>query len=382
MLKRQAEIDKLKLLISIFPVTAILGARQVGKSTLAHQIQADHYFDLENPVDLVKFDNPQFLINSLNGLIIIDEIQLKPELFPLLRYQCDNRHDQKFIVLGSASTSLIKGSSETLAGRIGYHFLGGFRLSEVEQDFRRLWMQGAFPRAFLLDEGESSIWRNNFITTFLERDIPQLGITIPSNTLRRFWTMLSHYHGQIINYSELSRSFGVSDMTIRRYLEILEGAFMIRILQPWHANLGKRLVKAPKLYFRDSGMLHTLLTINSFEQLVSNPKVGASWEGFCIENAIRTLNKRSEEVFFYSTHSGAEVDLFWQWGGKNYAIEVKFSDKPRISRSLTTSINDLQIDRAWIIYPGDTIIPINEKVSAIPVTSIESELKFLFDNGM
>jgi len=376
MLTRQAEIDKLKQLISIFPVTAILGARQVGKSTLANQLQADHYFDLENPVDLVKFDNPQFLLNSLKGLIIIDEIQLKPELFPLLRYQCDNRHDQKFILLGSASTNLIKGSSETLAGRIGYHFLGGFRLSEVEQNFRRLWMQGAFPRAFLLAEEESLIWRNNFITTFLERDIPQLGITIPSNTLRRFWTMLSHYHGQIINYSELSRSFGVSDMTIRRYLEILEGAFMIRMLQPWHANLGKRLVKAPKLYFRDSGLLHTLLTINSFEQLVSNPKVGASWEGFCIENAIRTLNKRSEEVFFYSTHSGAEVDLFWQWGGRNYAVEVKFSDKPRISRSLTTSINDLQIDKAWIIYPGDTVIPINEKVSAIPVTSIESELQF------
>jgi hypothetical protein len=374
MINRRAEIDRLNQLISVFPVTAILGARQVGKSTLARQIKANHYFDLENPVDLVKFDNPQFLFSTLKGLIVIDEIQLKPELFPLLRYQCDNHSDQKFLVLGSASTTLIKGSSETLAGRIGYHFLGGFRLNDVEQNYRRLWLQGAFPRAYLLSEAESSIWRTNFITTFLERDIPQLGISIPSNTLRRFWTMLSHYHGQILNYSELSRAFGVSDMTIRRYLEILEGAFMIRILQPWHANLGKRLVKAPKLYFRDSGLLHTLLTINSLDQLISNPKVGASWEGFCIENAITTLVKRSEEVYFYSTHSGAEVDLFWQSNGKNYAIEVKFSDTPRLSRSLTTSINDLNIERAWIIYPGDTIIPINDKVRAIPVSSLDTEL--------
>ena len=371
MIKRESELNKLKRLIEVFPITAILGARQVGKSTLARQLNADHYFDLENPVDLLKFENPQFLFRSLEGLIAIDEIQLKPELFPLLRFQCDNNPKQRFLILGSASPSLVKGASESLAGRIGFHFLGGFSLDEVDYSYTRLWLQGAFPRSYILAEGDSILWRENFISTFLERDIPMLGLSIPANTLRRFWTMISHYHGQVLNYSELSRSFGVSDMTVRRYLEILEGTFMIRLLQPWHSNVGKRIVKSPKLYFRDSGLLHSLLTIRDRNQLISHPKLGASWEGFCIENAIRALNKRNEEVFFYATHSGAEVDLFWQEGGKNYGIEVKFTDTPRITRSLTVSISDLKLEKVWIIYPGDDVINLSEKVQAIPLTKIE-----------
>lgn len=371
MVKRESELDRLKKLIEVFPITAILGARQVGKSTLARQVNTNHYFDLENPVDLLKFDNPQFLFKSLEGLIAIDEIQLKPELFPLLRYQSDNNPGQRFLILGSASPSLVKGASESLAGRIGFHFLGGFSLQEVKNNFAQLWLQGSFPRSYLLAENDSILWRDNFITTFLERDIPKLGLSIPANTLRRFWTMLSHYHGQVLNYSELSRSFGVSDMTVRRYLEILEGTFMVRLLQPWHSNVGKRIVKSPKLYFRDSGILHSLLTIRDRNQLISHPKLGASWEGFCIESAIRTLGKRNEEVFFYATHSGAEVDLFWQEGGKNYGIEVKFTDTPRITRSLTISIYDLKLEKVWIIYPGDEIINFSEKVQAIPITSIE-----------
>ncbi len=251
---------------------------------------------------------------------MIDEIQRKPELFSLLRYQSDNKPNQKYLILGSASPDLVKGSSETLAGRIGFHFLGGFSLSEVDYDVHNLWLKGGFPRAYLLDDENSRFWRSNFISTFLERDIPQLGINIPANTLRRFWTMLAHYHGQILNYSELARSFGVSDMTIRRYLEILEGTFMIRLLQPWFANVAKRLVKSPKIYFRDTGLFHSLLTINNHEQLITNPKLGASWEGFCIENAIRTLSKYAQQFYFYSTHSGAEIDLIWDWGGKKIWI--------------------------------------------------------------
>jgi uncharacterized protein len=373
MINRINEKRILQELIGIFPVTAILGARQVGKSTLAKQIEHDWYFDLENPSDLLQFDNPKFLLEPLKGLIVIDEIQRKPELFPLLRFLVDNNPGQKFLLLGSASPDLIKGSGETLAGRIGYHFLGGFTIEETGNDYQGLWLRGTLPKPYLLEESESFMWRDNFITTFLERDIPQLGINIPSNTLRRFWTMLAHYNGQLLNYSELARSFGISDMTIRRYLEILEGTFMIRLLTPWYSNLGKRLVKSPKLYFRDTGILHNLLTVSNQHELLSHPKLGASWEGFCIENAIRALNRSAKkDVWFYSTHSGSEVDLFWQKGGRNYAIEVKFSDTPRITRSLSTAIKDLDIDRAWIVYPGEKIIPLSETIDAIPVSKLDS----------
>ncbi len=372
MVERLNEERILLELIGIFPVTAILGARQVGKSTLAKQVEHDWYFDLENPTDLLQFENPKFLLEPLQGLIVIDEIQRKPDLFPLLRFLVDNNPGQRYLLLGSASPDLIKGSSETLAGRIGYHLLGGFTIEEAGNDFQGLWLRGALPKAYLLEESESFLWRDNYITTFLERDIPQLGINIASNTLRRFWTMLAHYHGQLLNYSELARSFGISDMTIRRYLEILEGTFMIRLITPWYANIGKRLVKSPKLYFRDTGILHNLLTVRNRNELISHPKMGASWEGFCIENAIRALNRSAnKDIWFYSTHTGSEVDLFWQRGGRNYAIEVKFSDTPRVTRSMNTAIKDLGIEKAWIVYPGDKVIRLSEIVDAIPVTELD-----------
>lgn len=374
MIQRPQEIETIRKLTDIFPVTAILGARQVGKSTLAKELNTDFYFDLENPIDLLKFENPQYLFNSVSGFVVIDEVQRKPELFPYLRFLCDNRHDLRFVLLGSASPDLMKNTSESLAGRIGYHFLGGFSLREVDFDYRKLWVQGSFPRAFLLDTELSNLWKENFIATFLERDVPQLGINIPSQTLRRFWTMLAHYHGQILNFSELSRSFGVSDMTIRRYIEILEGTFMVRLLQPWYENLGKRLVKSPKLYFRDTGILHSLLTIGDESQLLSHPKLGASWEGFCIENVIRLLVKKTGYFYFYSTHSGGEIDLLWDSGGKKYGLEVKFTDTPRISRSLTTSINDLGLTKAWIIYPGNETIDLSDIVTVLPVNKVDAIL--------
>lgn len=371
MLQREKDIESLYRMIKVFPVTAILGARQVGKSTLAKQLNPTHFFDLENPEDFLKFQNPQFFLNELSGLIAIDEVQRMPDLFPLLRFQSDTNVAQKFLLLGSASTSLMKNSSETLAGRIGYHYLGGFTLADIGTDFQSLWLKGGFPRSFLLEITESKLWRENFISTFLERDIPQLGINIASTTMRRFWTMLAHYHGQVLNYTELSRSFGVSDMTIRKYLEVLEGTFMVRLLQPWHANVSKRLVKAPKLYITDTGLLHTLLTIRDIEQLLSHPKLGASWEGFCIEQAVRILNKRNEEVFFYATHAGAEIDLFWQEGGKNFALEVKFTDTPSVTKSMRVAIADLQIAKTWIVYPGASVVRLAENIEAIPVTMLE-----------
>lgn len=262
LIEREHDRETLDRWINMFPVVAILGPRQCGKTTLARMLNADHYFDLENPRDAARLDQPQLALEDLKGLIVIDEIQRIPGLFPLMRYLVDQKKKRKFVILGSASRDLIRQSSESLAGRIAYHFLGGFRLQDVgRENMRNLWLRGGLPRSFLAKSYEEShLWRNQYITAFLERDVPQLGITIPARTLRRFWLMLSHYHGQIMNYSELGRSFGVSDMTVRNYCDILEGTFMVRILQPWYVNIGKRLVKRPKLYIRDSGIFHTLLS--------------------------------------------------------------------------------------------------------------------------
>ena len=344
MITRKIDKSILSEKIADFPVTAILGPRQSGKTTLAQEFTADYYLDLENPRDAAMLAEPQLALEPLSGLIVIDEIQRQPDLFPLLRYLVDIRKDQKYLILGSASRDLIKQSSESLAGRIAYHELGGFRLDDVGTDhWRKLWLRGGLPLSFTAKtDKQSQRWKEEYITTFLERDIPQLGITIPAATLRRFWIMLCHYHGQILNHSELARSFGISDMTVRRYLEILEGTFMIRLLHPWHVNIGKRLVKRPKLYIRDSGILHTLLSIQSEKDLASHNKLGASWEGFALETATRAIGKRNEELAFWATHSGAEVDLFWQEHGKNWAVEIKYRDAPRITPSMSNAVNDLQ----------------------------------------
>jgi hypothetical protein len=372
LIDRKTDRAILAKFISIFPVTAILGPRQCGKTTLVRTLAADHYFDLENPQDLARLEQPQLTLEDLTGLIVIDEIQRLPNLFPLLRYLVDQEKNRKFVILGSASRDLIRQSSESLAGRIAYFQLGGFRLSDLAPGaLKALWWRGGLPRSFLaVSDDESLLWRNQYVATFLERDIPQLGIAIPARMLRRFWTMLSHYHGQIMNYSELGRSFGISDMTVRKYCDILEGTFMVRILQPWSVNIGKRLVKRPKLYLRDSGLLHALLSMEKPEQLHVSPRLGASWEGFALDCVCRTLDKEEADLYFWHTHAGAELDLFWQAGERAWGVEFKYEDAPRLTRSMRTAVADLGLERLWVVYPGKAAYRLTEKVQVLPLADI------------
>ncbi len=372
LIDRKTDRANLAKLMSLFPVTAILGPRQCGKSTLGRSLKADAYFDLENPRDIARLEHPQLALEELTGLIVIDEIQRLPDLFPLLRYLVDQGRDRKFVILGSASRDLIRQSSESLAGRIAYCPLGGFRLSDVGlRALKALWWRGGLPLSFLAaSDGDNLLWRNQYIATFLERDIPQLGITIPARTLRRFWTMLSHYHGQILNYAELGRSFGVSDMTTRKYCDILEGTFMVRILQPWSANIGKRLVKRPKLYLRDSGLFHALQSLETPEQLHASPRLGASWEGFALETVCRILDREEGDLYFWHTHAGAELDLFWQAGGKSWGVEFKYEDAPRLTRSMKAALEDLGLERLWVVYPGKAAYRLSERVQVVPLADL------------
>ncbi|MCU0847776.1 MAG: ATP-binding protein [Spirochaetes bacterium] len=371
-IKRLVDLQELKRHIGVFPVTAILGARQCGKTTLARQIKYNHYFDLENPRDLAKFENPQLLLEGLSGTIIIDEIQRSPDLFPLIRYLVDTVKKQKYVILGSASRDLIQHGSETLAGRIGFLELSGFGIHDIgAMNFKTLWTRGGLPRSYLAgSDEESMLWRENYITTFLERDIPQLGITIPAHTLRRFWTMLGTYHGQLVNYSEIGRAFGISDMTVRNYIGILAGTFMVRVLSPWYSNIGKRLVKSPKVYIRDTGLLHALLSIQDMDQLLSHGRLGASWEGFALETVCRSIGKRNEEVYFFKTHAGSELDLFWQEGGKNWGVEFKYADAPGMTRSMKSVMDDLALERLWVVYPGKDRYALEERITVIPPADI------------
>ncbi|MBF0399006.1 MAG: ATP-binding protein [Desulfobacterales bacterium] len=369
---RTIDIKNILNRINLFSVTAILGPRQCGKTTIARNLKYDHYFDLENPRDAVRLEHPQLALEDLEGLIVIDEIQRFPDLFPLIRYIVDNNLKQKYLILGSASESLIKQSSESLAGRIAYYHLGGFRIHDVDKlNIKRLWLRGGFPASFTSDSDESSsFWKENFISTFLERDIPQLGIKIPGYTLGKFWSMLSHYHGQVLNYSELARSFGISDMTARRYIDILAGTFMIRLLHPWYVNTGKRLVKNPKILIKDSGIFHSLMRIETLEQLFSHNKIGASWESFGIECVCRSIDKPDQMFYFWSTHSGAELDLFWQHGGKNWGVEFKYADAPRLTKSMKISLTDLNLSYLWVIYPGKERYKLTNVIEVLPLADI------------
>jgi predicted AAA+ superfamily ATPase len=321
-------------------------------------------FDLENPRDLAKLENPLLALEQTKGLIVIDEIQRRPELFPVLRVLADNPNCQaKYLILGSASRDLIHQSSETLAGRIAYHELTPFSLQEVDH-MLTLWLRGGFPLSYLASsEEESYFWRQNYITTFLERDIPALGINIPAMTLRRFWTMLAHYHANIFNSSEIGRSMGLSHTTIRHYLDILVGTFMIRSLQPYEANLKKRQIKSPKIYFRDSGILHGLLDIPFHSALQNYPKLGASWEGFALEETIKALKAQPHECFFWGTHSGAELDLLIIHGGKRLGFEFKYSDAPRLTSSMKTAMELLNLDQLTVIYPGPDHYRLSENIN-------------------
>lgn len=358
------------------PITALLGPRQCGKTTLARMFAEGKnptVFDLESRADLNRLQNPQLMLGSLQGLVIIDAIQEMPELFRVLRVLVDRPENKaRFLVLGSASPDIIKNASESLAGRVEFVELTGFSLRETGI-FRSdlLWLRGGFPRSFLAASDEDSLaWREAFIQTFLARDIPQLGISIPPAAMRRFWTMIAHYHGQIWNASELGRSLGVSDKTVRSYLDILTGTFMVRQLHPWYENIGKRQVKAPKIYLKDSGMLHALLILPDLRTLHSHPRLGASWEGFAIEQVLETI--RPSQAYFWKTHSGAEVDLFFIYNGRRYGIECKFSEAPKTSRSMHQVIEGLDLNHLWVVYPGEHAYPISNRISVCPLKNIPS----------
>ncbi|MEM6878238.1 MAG: ATP-binding protein [Bacteroidota bacterium] len=361
---RPKDIESIKTLLELFPVVAILGPRQSGKTTLAKRFSPDHVFDLENPRDLIALEQPQLTLENLEGLIMIDEVQRNAALYPLLRYLVDENKNQQFLILGSASSNLRQQSGESLAGRIGYHYLTGFNLAEVgDQNLKSLWLRGGFPKSYLSDNDQKSlIWRTNFITTFLEKDLNILGINVPASTMYRFWLMVSHYHGQTVNYSEIGRSFGISDKTAKLYMSVLEDTFMLRLLMPWHANTGKRLVKKPKLYIRDSGIFHALQSIQDHNALFVSPKAGASWEGFALEELISILDKRDSEVFFYGAHSGVELDAYWEHGGKRFGAEFKYQDAPKATKSMYQAIDDLGLAKLTVIYPGKRNYSLNEKI--------------------
>ena len=374
MIPRPEPIHQIEASFKIHPVTALLGPRQCGKTTLAlHMAEQEPatVFDLENPVDIQRLAAPMQALKKLYGLVIIDEVQRKPELFELLRVLVDrSNRNARFLLLGSASPQLIKGVSESLAGRIGFVDLAGFQLWEVGvQNRDRLWTRGGLPRAFLADsESDSLQWREGFIRTFLERDIPQLGITIAAETLRRFWTMVAHYHGQVWNAAEFARSLGTAENTARRYLDILAGAYMVRILPPWFENLKKRQVKAPKIYIRDSGLSHSLLQISTLSGLQGHPKIGASWEGFALEHVIQAF--RTRDAYFWATHAGAELDLMVTIAGKRHGFEFKYADAPGRKRSMHIAIEDLGLEHLWVVYPGDQQYVLDDKIIAIPLEEI------------
>lgn len=378
MIDRAIDKREIKKLLSQFPVTALVGPRQCGKTTMARGFAADHYFDLENPRDLAALQNPQLALEDLAGLIVIDEVQRLPEIFPLLRYLVDNRPKQKYLILGSASGRLLRQSSESLAGRIAFYALGGLRLQDSgPEHFKKLWLRGGFPRSFTAkNEAQSRSWRDHYLTAFLERDLPQLGIAIPAPTLRRFLTMLSHYHGQVLNYSELASSFGISDMTARRHVEILESTFMVRLLEPWHVNIGKRLVKRPKIYLSDSGLFHSLLGVREHAELLAHPKIGSSWEGFAQECVLRSIGKGIREIFFWATYSGADLDMFWQQAGKNWGVEFKHNDAPGLSTSMKIACRDLALEHLWVVYPGSKSYNLTKQISVLPIREIAFPWKY------
>ncbi|MFL6194350.1 MAG: ATP-binding protein [Thermoanaerobaculia bacterium] len=373
MIERAQFLETLQGLLQRHPIVAILGTRQVGKTTLARQFLASHpgpatVFDLEDPADLARLDNPMLALRGLSGLVLIDEIQRRPDLFPILRVLADRPGlPARFLVLGSAGPDLLKQSSESLAGRIAYLELDGFTLSEVgKESVDRLWLRGGLPRSFLAaSDADSAEWRRHFVQTFLERDLVQLGIRIPSTTLRRFWTMIAHYHGQVWNSAELSRAFGVSGTTVTRYLDVLTGSLVVRQLLPWFENLQKRQVRSPKVYIADSGLLHTLLGLETKFDLQGHPKVGASWEGFGINEVVSRLGARPEECFFWATHGGSELDLLVVRGRRRLGFELKYTDAPRMTRSMHTAVADLQLERLDVVHAGHHSFPLTETVRAL-----------------
>jgi hypothetical protein len=373
MIPRNRHLARVTELLRTHPVVGILGARQVGKTTLARQLMerspdAATRFDLEDPDDLSRLVEPKLALAHLRGLVVLDEVQRRPELFPVLRVLVDRPEgDGRFLVLGSASPDLLRQTSESLAGRIAYHNLDGLATDEVGTEATdRLWVRGGFPRSFTAgDEASSYEWRRGFVRTFLERDLPGLGIQIPGTTLHRFWRMLAHYHGQTWNGAELARAFGVGATTVRRYLDILEAALVVRVLPPWFENVSKRQVRSPKVYIADSGLLHVLLGLETGEDLRGHPKVGASWEGFVIKELATHLGARTEELFFWATHAGADLDLLVVRGRRRLGFEVKRTTAPASTRSMHAAMATLGLDHLDVVHAGEHTYPLAERIRAV-----------------
>ena len=373
MLARPHVIETVVKAFKVHPAVALTGPRQCGKTTLARELAgrepaAASFFDLEKAVDRRKLEAPEQALGGLQGLVVIDEIQRQPALFETLRVLLDRVGSAtRFLLLGSASPDLIKGVSESLAGRVGLVDMGGFDLRETGTDtWQVLWQRGGFPRSFLAPDDEASaVWRDSFVRTFLERDLGQFGIRVPAATLRRFWTMVAHYHGQVWNGSEFARALGGSEPTARRYLDILVGAYMVRVLPPWHENLKKRQLRMPKIYVRDAGLLHALLDIGGRGDMLGHPKLGASWEGFGIEQILAVLDTRS--AYYWGTHGGAELDLMVTVRGRRYGLEFKHCDAPHTTRSMRVAMADLALEHLWVVYPGNEKYALDTTITALPI---------------
>ncbi|MCC7108617.1 MAG: ATP-binding protein [Deltaproteobacteria bacterium] len=380
MIERTRLVREAGRLLRQFPVVALLGARQVGKSTLARAIAAARRavttFDLEHTPDLARLEDASLTLGGLRGLVVIDEVQRRPELFPTLRVLAD-RGQARFLLLGSASPDLLRQSSESLAGRIAYLEMGGFALDEVDADaLARLWVRGGFPRSFLAASERASLtWRRSLLRTFLERDLPSLGVRVAPAVLERFWKMIAHWHGELWNGSELGRSLGLSEPTVRHYLDLLSQTFALRVLRPFHENLAKRQVKSPKVYVSDSGLLHALLDIRDHEQLLSHPKLGASWEGFLIQQVVARLGAERDECFFWRTHEGAELDLLIVRGGRRFGFEFKRTDAPRVTPSMRHALADLGLDSIDVVHAGAETFPLAPKVRAVAAERLLLDLK-------
>jgi predicted AAA+ superfamily ATPase len=374
MINRRIDMALVRQALRRSPVVALLGARQCGKTTLARQLVPSdslNYFDLEDPQSLARLEEPDIALRPLKKLVVIDEVQRRPDLFPLLRVLADRRPlPARFLILGSASPDLLRQSSESLAGRLETVPLEGFRLADLGvRSMGRHWLRGGFPRSYTpRGEADSLAWRQQFLQTFLERDLPQLGVQIPAAAMRRFWSMLAHYHGQIWNAAELARALGVNESTVRRYLDLLTGVFMVRQLPPWHENLGKRQVKSPKIYLRDSGLLHALLGIANQRDLEYHPKVGASWEGYAVEEILKAT--QPDEAFFWSTYHKAELDLLLFKKGQRIGVECKRTGAPRLTPSMRIAIADLSLNHLYVVYPGARSYKLARDIDAVPLAEL------------
>lgn len=374
MIQRPRLVKQIQTALRRSRVVALIGPRQCGKTTLARQFLdsgSPHYFDLEDPDHLARLDEPKTALAALRGLVVIDEIQRRPDLFALIRVLADRKPlPARFLILGSAGHALLRQSSESLAGRMETVLMSGFSMEELgAKNWQKHWLRGGFPKSFLArSERDSFVWRKQFVQTFLERDVPQMGLRIPAPMFRRFWSMVAHLHGQIWNAADLAASLGVSQPTVRKYLDHLENLLMVRQLQPWHANLAKRQVKAPKIYVRDAGLLHLLLGVGTAQALEVHPKKGSSWEGYVLEEILKLLG--SEEAYFWATHNRAELDLLMIKSGKSIGFEIKYGDAPRLTPSMRIAMSDLKLDRLFVIYPGETRYAISKKIEAVPLRAL------------